>query len=259
MTRGGRHSLLGATFPIVVSATAVAQTSDPSAGRGHLQQGFALKEQGRCDAAIPYFLESMRFDRQSETLLYLADCELQLGNVGAASAHYIEARDLADWQGLAAQRAMAEQRLLAINRPLPPPSGGTGYLGWGTAAPAGGSDPGIGPRIAGFGLMGVGAVGVAIGTIFGLKVSEKNSEIDSICPTGQPCPPQSVVAYNQAVADAKIDRAASLVSFGVAAVFVATGAVLVLTAPKRLASGMAVWVAPSIGGSQSGAALGGTW
>ena len=51
--------------------------------------------------------------------------------------------------------------------------------------------------------MGVGAVGLVVGTIFGLKVGEKNREIDSICPTGQPCPPQSVADYNSAVADAK--------------------------------------------------------
>ena len=343
-----RYALLVAPLLVLVPAAAAGQPSDPVAARGHLQQGFALKEQGRCNEAIPYFLESIKLDRQPKALLNLADCEEKVGKLGAASTHFIEARDLSHSQGLEPQRAIAEQRLQAIDKrlprlivrlapdappgttvardgidlapisfnsplptdvgrhvivargrgfqrsyeisiaegetkevvvttvggepfaviapnppgqrtPPPPPSGGTASVGLSAAPPPGDSSPGTGQRIAGFSLMGVGAVGLVVGTIFGLKVGEKNREIDSICPTGQPCPPQSVADYNSAVADAKINRASALIGFGVGAVFVGTGAVLVLTAPKRHASGTSVWLTPGLGSSGAGASLAGTW
>jgi hypothetical protein len=113
-------------------------------------------------------------------------------------------------------------------------------------------------RIAGFSLMGIGAVAAGIGTGFGLSVSAKNRDIDAICPTGVPCPPQSVAEYSSAVTEAKIARAAAFVGFGVAAVFVGTGLALVLTAPQR-PSGVAMWLTPAVGSSAAGASLGGRW
>jgi hypothetical protein len=107
--------------------------------------------------------------------------------------------------------------------------------------------------------MGVGVAGVVVGIIFGTKVSENNRYIDSICPTGQPCPPQSVADYNNAVADAKINRAAAVTGFVAGAVFIGTGVVLVLTAPKRNTSGASVWLTPGLGISSAGGTLGGTW
>jgi hypothetical protein len=343
-----RHDLLIAALLVLVPAAAAAQTSDPVAARGYLQQGFALKEQGRCNEAIPYFLESIRLDRQPKAFLDLADCEEKIGKLGVASTHFTEARDLSRWQGLEPERAIAEQHLQAIDKrlprlivrfapdappstivardgidlgpiafnsplptdvgkhlivargggfqrsyeisiaegetrevvvtpvggeplaltapnppgqrtPPPPYSDGTASVGLNTASPPGDSSPGTGQRIAGFGLMGAGAAGLVIGTIFGLKVGANNRDIDSICPTGEPCPPQSVAAYHGAVAEAKINRAAALVGFGVGAVFVGTGVVLVLTAPRRHASGTSVWVRPGLGSFGSGATIGGSW
>ena len=127
-----------------------------------------------------------------------------------------------------------------------------------TTAAAQAADPGNGQRIAGFSLVGVGAVAVGVGTAFGLSVSAKNRDIDAICPTGVPCSPASVAEYNTAVADAKIARAAALVGFGVGAIFVGTGIMLVLTAPQR-ASGAALWLTPTVGNAGMGASLGGTW
>jgi hypothetical protein len=118
--------------------------------------------------------------------------------------------------------------------------------------------PGQGQRIAGFSLIGVGVVSVAVGAMFGMSVPAKNRDIDAICPTGQPCPPQSVADYNNAVADAKIARAAALVGFGVGAVFLGTGVALVLTAPQR-AFGTALWLTPALGNAGAGAAFGGNW
>jgi hypothetical protein len=234
----------------LVPTVAIAQTSDPAWAQGHLQQAFALKAQARCSEAIPFFLESIRLNRQPEALFHLADCEEKLGLFGAASTHYIEARDLAHAWGLERESAVAQQRLLSIDRQL-----ATAPTGWIAPSQPIDDSPGRGQRIAGFGFVGVGVVSVVIGAIFGTKVVSKNDEIDAICPTGQPCPSQSVVEYHSAVAEAKIDRAVSLLSFGMGAVFVGTGAVLVLTAPKRQNPGIAVWVVPAA----SGAALGGTW
>jgi hypothetical protein len=114
-------------------------------------------------------------------------------------------------------------------------------------------------RIAGFSAIGVGVVGLALGTVFGLKVSRKNDEIDTICPTGQPCPADGVVRYNTAVDDAKGVRTVSLVGFGAGAALVGVGAALVLTAPKSEAPSTALWFQPAMGTAGAGAAVGGSW
>ena len=106
--------------------------------------------------------------------------------------------------------------------------------------------------------MGIGVVSLGVGALFGMSVPAKNRDIDAICPTGVPCPPQSVADYNEAVADAKIARAAALVGLGVGAVFVGTGLALVLTAPQR-APGTGLWLTPTVGHAGAGAAFGGTW
>jgi hypothetical protein len=343
-----RFSFFAAPVFLLTPVISAAQASDPIAARGQLQQGFALKEQGKCNEAIPHFLESIRLDRQPKALLNLADCEEKTGKLGAAAMYFSEARDLAHSQGLELLRTGAEQRLQAIEKRLPKlvvklapdapadtivardgvdlgsislgsplpidvgrhtilarrgssqrqydvtiaegetkevivtPMGGEGPT---TVAPSATapSTPAVpatsqalslsptadsqpkdrsapnGQLIAGFSLMGIGAVGLAVGTIFGLKVSRKNDEIDSTCPTGQPCPPDSVVDYNNAVTDAKIARAVSLVGFGVGAVFVGTGVTLALTAPKRQVPVSSVRLAPTIGGAGAGAILSGAW
>jgi tetratricopeptide (TPR) repeat protein len=247
-----RHIFLVVPLLVCAPAVAAAQSIDPAAGQGRRQQGLTLKEQGRCNEAIPYLSESLKLDRQLDTLLELADCEENVGMLGAASAHFLEARDRARSLGLETQRTIAEQRWQAVDARVAP-------RGWGAAPPPGDASPWNGQRIAGFALIGVGAASVTMGAIFGLKVSEKNRAIDSICPTGDPCPPSSVVDYNNAVAEAKIDRAASLIGFGVGAFFVGTGALLVLTAPKRHVSGMSLWLSPAIGSLGPGAAFSGTW
>jgi hypothetical protein len=80
--------LLGTTL-------AQADVSDPAAARAQLQQGYALKQQGKCVDAIPHFAESVRLDRQPKALLNLADCEAKTAKLVSAQAHAVEARDLA--------------------------------------------------------------------------------------------------------------------------------------------------------------------
>src|SRR5689334_18285582 len=82
-------------FLLSVSVVARADNSDSAAARAQLQSGYALKQQNKCDEAIPHFKESIRLDRQPKSLLNLGDCEEKLGKLSAAQAHFVEARDLA--------------------------------------------------------------------------------------------------------------------------------------------------------------------
>src|SRR6266478_3890052 len=104
---------------LLVSAVAQADNSDPAAARAQLQQGYALKQLGRCEEALPHFEESVRLDRQPKALVNLADCEEKLGKLAAAQAHFVEVRDLATAQGLEPLRSVAEQHLLTLDRRMP--------------------------------------------------------------------------------------------------------------------------------------------
>lgn len=330
---------------------ASADTSDPVAARGQLQQGFALKQQGKCNEAIPHFEESFRLDRQPKALLNLADCEEKLGRLGAAQTHFVEARELARAQGLEPLKALAEQRLksteermpkllvkvgpdapgdttvtrdgmalgsVSLNSPLPIDVGKHVILARGggfqrqyevtiaegetkelVVTPVGGqplsapasplparqpsapasasssrdsvvlsvqpesrpSDRSSGSvqRFSGFSAIGVGVVGLAVGTVFGLTVSKKRDEIDATCPTGQPCSPDGVARYHDAVDSARNARTLSLIGFGAGAVLVGVGAALVLTAPKSHEPRTALWLRPAIGSAGAGVAIDGTW
>jgi tetratricopeptide (TPR) repeat protein len=111
-----RH--LSALVLCLVARIAAAEPSDPAAARAQLQEGYALKQQGKCAEAIPLFAEAVRLDRQAKALINLADCEAQLGKLVAAQGHLVEARDLARAQG-DPLKDVAEQRLQAVDKRLP--------------------------------------------------------------------------------------------------------------------------------------------
>jgi len=114
----GVHFGLG--WAIVFSAHgAWAAGADPAAARAQLQQGYALKQQGKCDEAIPYFEESVRLDRQPKALLNLADCEEKLHRLAAAQSHLVETRDAARSLGLAPYEKAAQERLAALEKIIP--------------------------------------------------------------------------------------------------------------------------------------------
>lgn len=117
--------------------------------------------------------------------------------------------------------------------------------------------PALNQRTVGYVVGGVGVVGLAMGTVFGLKVNSKNSKSDSICPTGQPCTLSEQANYNSSVSDARSARAASLVSFGVGGAALATGAILIFTAPKS--NHTAVSFVPIVDVGRAGATLQGAW
>jgi hypothetical protein len=79
---------------------------------------------------------------------------------------------------------------------------------------------------------GVGLAGVVVGTVFGLRVNSKNDDSNSICPTGVLCSPADQARYHDSVDAARSARTISLISFIAGGAALATGAILVATAPK---------------------------
>jgi hypothetical protein len=98
---------------------ALAAGADSAAARTQLLQGYALKQKGQCDEAVPYFKESVRLDRQPKALLNLADCEEKLRRLSAAQAHFLETRDVARSLGLAPYEKAAQERLMTLERNIP--------------------------------------------------------------------------------------------------------------------------------------------
>lgn len=104
---------------LVLLHAAVAQAVDPGAARVQLQQGYTLKQAGNCKDAIPYFVESIRLDRQPKALIHLADCERDTGKYVAAEQHLVAARDLGREQGASGFVTLAEERLAELEKHLP--------------------------------------------------------------------------------------------------------------------------------------------
>ena len=104
---------------LLASASVSADVANPAAARAHLREGYALKQQGKCQEAVPHFVESARLDRQPKALLNLADCEEQLGKLEASLAHFVEARDLARTRRDETLNSVAEGRLKALDKRMP--------------------------------------------------------------------------------------------------------------------------------------------
>jgi serine/threonine-protein kinase len=84
-----------------------------------------------------------------------------------------------------------------------------------------------GPPVLGYTLLGVGAVGLGVGTYFGLRALDKKAESDAICDQSE-CPAEqseAVDLHDEAVTSAWISN----VAFGVGIAGIGIGALLVLT------------------------------
>ncbi|MGC4087192.1 MAG: hypothetical protein QM756_04670 [Polyangiaceae bacterium] len=97
----------------------VSRAADPGAARAQLQRGYALKQSGQCAEAIPYFVESIRLDRQPKALIHLADCERATGKYVLAEEHFVAARDLGRELSLGGFVKLAEERLSELEPHLP--------------------------------------------------------------------------------------------------------------------------------------------
>jgi len=109
--------------PAVVVASlllaGVACAGDPAAAREQLKQGYALKEAGRYEEAIPHLLESERLDPQPKTLINLAECQGKTGLLVEAEENLVAARDMATRPDQAVLRDIAVKRLAALEPRLP--------------------------------------------------------------------------------------------------------------------------------------------
>ena len=115
-----RHGICKAVAGIALSwSVATAAQSDPGGARAQLAKGYALKQQGNCADAIPYFEESIRLDRTPKGLLNLADCEEKTGRLLTAQSHFVEARDLARQRGMNEPASYAQERAQALDKRLP--------------------------------------------------------------------------------------------------------------------------------------------
>jgi hypothetical protein len=100
--------------------------------------------------------------------------------------------------------------------PVPPPDVHSG-------------DDGAGQRTIGFVVGGVGVAGVAVGAITGLMAIGKNSDSKKACPNDGGCASSDAVSANDS---AKTLGLVSTIAFIAGGVGVATGAVLIFTAPS---------------------------
>jgi hypothetical protein len=122
-------------------------------------------------------------------------------------------------------------------------------------------DAGLGTqRILGIAVGGVGIVGVAVGTIFGLMASSAWSQAKGACgPDTSHC--NDLNGANSFKNTTDSDAAISTVAFIAGGVLLVGGAALFLTGgPKGTSPTRAeVWIAPSLGQERAGAAVGGVF
>ena len=103
----------------VLVAPAVARAADPAAAREQLKMGYELAQDGKCDKAIPHFLESLRFDPRAITLINLASCEEKTGRWAAALGHWADARGRAQAETATLIEEEATKRARDLEKKIP--------------------------------------------------------------------------------------------------------------------------------------------
>jgi hypothetical protein len=145
---------------------------------------------------------------------------------------------------------------VALAAPPPPPRPGSGLPDVAPAAADSGLSSWTPRRTAAVVLAGVGAVGVGIGSYFGLTAQSQYSHATTLCSVGS-CP---LSTYPQASSDrntASTDATVSTVAFAAAGALIAAGVVLFVTAPRASDQGASgglsrLELAPSVGTQGAG-------
>jgi hypothetical protein len=113
---------------------------------------------------------------------------------------------------------------------------------------AGSGTRGGGQRLLGLGGLGAGAVGVVIGSVFGVLADNAWHSQESACGSSSSCSGAGHAAALSDHSTLTTDGAVSTAAFIAGGALIAAGAVLVFTAPKRATSASrAVTIAPSFG------------
>jgi hypothetical protein len=100
-------------------ASTPARAGDPAAAREQVKLGYQLAQDGKCEEAIPHFVESLKLDTKAITLINLAACEEKTGKLADALGHWVEARGRAQTEGNAAIQEEAEKKAKALEARIP--------------------------------------------------------------------------------------------------------------------------------------------
>lgn len=124
----------------------------------------------------------------------------------------------------------------------------------GDARPSSGPPPPLAPdsvdrgattRVLGYGLAGLGVVGLGVGSIFGLIASATHKDALTHCTADRCCTREGIDLGDRASSQATV----STVAFVAGGALAAAGVVLVVTAPKAPASQVAISIAPTPAGA----------
>lgn len=114
----GRISAVAATL-VAVLATSLASAAGPddrAAARQHQKQADDLKKQGKLAEACKHLEEVARLDPKLPTLIELAECSEDSGNLVAAEGQWAAARDRAKHDEKPQSRAKAEQHFATVQK-----------------------------------------------------------------------------------------------------------------------------------------------
>jgi hypothetical protein len=258
-----RPSRLAALFSVATclagSALARAQPPDRiAAAEALFEHGRALVERGETAAACPMFEESQRLDPAVGTLLWLADCYASEGQTPSALVVFKEA---------AAAAARTHDRRLAVAlakvdelekkpsppvivappptaKPEPPQEPTSPPVAAVDTTPAAetrteGPDAGGGQRWIGIASIGLGAVGLIMGSVWSLEAKATYDRS-----TTGPCTANDICTRTglDERSSAQTMATEATVAIGVGAAAIVGGAILLFTAPRRAGT---VLVAPA--------------
>jgi hypothetical protein len=118
-----------------------------------------------------------------------------------------------------------------------------------TGASPGGAN---GMRIASYAALGLGVVGVGLGTVFIIQAGSTQKEADDLCPS-EPCDPALKPEIDKKDDDAASQRTLALVGYGVGGVALAAGVTLfILSGKKSEAAARAPSIQPYVGYRSAG-------
>lgn len=250
---------------LLASATATAAPKKAGA-RAEFDRGVAAYTKGDYPAAIEALSKSFALEADEETLFAWAQTERKLGHCDKAIELYTQLlamnlpaanKDAIKVQLGECKQILEEERAAAAMLDSPPPTPPTGPASPNDPPPtaSGPTDPQSPPPVTssdpgsprprwqdpiGLSLVGVGALGLAVGTTFLVKGSSAQSDADSA---------SSYDEYLAASDRAESNGRVGVVGLVVGAAFVTAGVVWYMTrtpaTPDRTVTG---WVAPGSGG-----------
>lgn len=119
LRRVARASLFLGVASALSFVSSSAHAGDPAAAREQVKLGYQLAQDGKCEEAIPHFVESLRLDTKAITLINLAACEEKTGKLADALGHWVEARSRAQAENNAAIEEEAEKKAKALEAKVP--------------------------------------------------------------------------------------------------------------------------------------------